>query len=913
MTIWMLSAALVLAKVSFSPSIPLTDHLWQTAQVVAFDLDQDGDLDLIGSEHSGSRVVWWLNDGEGNFGFGEEWIWEEDPSASILALGDFDDDSYLEVLVSRVHFEGPRPESLMLADWVDGEISFPQVASSLVVEEELYFNNVLHLNDDGVPDIVTLGNVYLSDPEMNYQQIEGAGWNWEAISAEVDDDEILEIFDISEDNEIIRYDLSVTEPLEVRVIAKIPDDESLKVIVFHPATKEVISFSLKDLSKDEDRAWDNKDSEWILRAHPCEGDSDTIPQVIHRKTYLGTRSPYLFLHLDEESERVVVNEFHYDGERSRFRAEYFEIVDGDQDYELVEILGADYLTYEVPPLFRDLDGDESTDLVFPFSSIPRTTGSFVDQLSWVPGNESGDWLSQNLRPISTEGLNHDFKFFGDIDGDGDNDFMTQFTEANNNLSRGIVVVWENDGAGNFERHKVLADPDNVYGSFEVIRAFDVSGAKNWLSEVPEVSNEWPEGRMDFLVSYQNRPGTWFADASPPRVRYLLQDHAGGFHFSDVEAPQFESNSAEFRLFDWDRDGKDELIAFTYELGESETQVMLAEFEGSELKEFSVVGPRLSYPKIVDLDQDGFFDLVSSNEWSFGPGSYWHRNDGSDSFLEAEVLSYSLRPMGYDLDGDGYEDYEGRYENRDTFVVPGALKEEAVSNEEPRSFRIGSFDIDGDGDLDRFYDGWVSRSSSFIQFAWDETLDIDEGKGIVTRRHQVSTGALRLGPASQETKGFGDIDGDGLPDFLYVCANRIEWFKMARTEEPASFSQWMASLGLTGHSASLDLDFDFDGRSNWEEFVFGSHPALQDRDSSSIPGVRMGDDGMEFSFLFRNDAQELGITRDHFRSRDLANWIPMGEDPTVAPVDDEYQRISYPLTPGLGREFFQTTISRPPAE
>jgi len=918
------SITLSAGEVTFSPSIPLTDHLWHTTDFVAFDLDQDGDLDLIGSEYSGSRLTWWLNDGAGNFEFGHEWMWEEDLTANVLAMGDFDEDAQLEILFSPEITEENQAEALLMADWRDGSITVPEVASSLIVEGggSFHSNHVGHLNGDGIPDFIDDGRVYLSSPDLEYVVLEGLDWglewdldlDWETIVAEVDDDEIREIFDASESNEIRRYDLSMTEPMTTRVIARIPDGESLKSIGFHPATNEILSFSSKNLREGPRLPGVEDEFEMIIRAHPSDGSIDTIPRVIRRMVRLGYRGPFLFFHLDELSQRLVVNEWFFDKDRSRLRAEYLEVIFEDQEYEIIEIIESDFITYTAPPLFRDLNGDEMTDLVLPFSSFPRAIASFVDQLSWLPGDESDNGFSEVLESISTEGLAHDLKYFGDIDGDGDNDFLTQFTEPLNSKTRGMVGFWENDGVGNFKMHKISIETDNLYGTIDVIQAVDVSGSPAWLSEVPGVSNDWPEGRMDFIVRYQDAP-----DGSPPPpngegvtfIRYLLQDSLGVFHFSDVGASEAKSPLASYRLFDWNRDGNDELLAFIRNRGSNLTQLWLAKFEGIELKDFAAVFSEVRYPHVIDLDQDGLFDLVSSDGY-FGGNPYWLRNDGSNSSPEAESLSFDIVPAGYDLDRDGYEDFRGINEDWSTFFLPGALKDGGDSNGEPRSYQRGSYDIDDDGDLDQIYHGIVDRVSSFLRFEWDETLEVTEERILRTRRHEIESGAQRLSPLKEIT-GFGDIDGDGTSDLLVVSKNRIEWFKITHAPQPEAFSQRMSEQGVTGHSAGLNLDYDFDGRSNWEEFAFGSHPAIPEQNSSALPGIRMGDNGMEFSFLFRSDAEGLGLTWNNFRSSDFKNWILMNENPLINPVESEYQRISYPLTPGLGREFFQTIISPPPAE
>ena len=903
-------------EVSFSPSIPLTDHLWGTAEVETFDLDQDGDLDLIGFEHFGSRVVWWLNDGEGNFEFGQEWLWERDPVASVLGLGDFDGDEGLEALFSSSEDKGYQPGDLILANWTPDGFSDFEVVASLDVDEGFHHSDVVHLNDDGLPDLVEGGKAYVSGLNFLYEVIDDLDYYLDSalVIAQVDDDDLSEAFDIVGDQDIYRYDFSREESVVVSRIATLPDDETLTGIGFHGVSKDILSFSRKHLT--EGQGLDLHDEEWevIVRAHLSDGNADTEGVVVYRSGYIGHRRGYLYLSTDEDSGRVLANRTIYHWEQSRQTSSFVEVVWEDGQYWVDQVLDCDYFLNEARPLFREINGDGVVDLVFPFASRPRVIVSYVDQLSWIPGREDGEWSVEGLRPISTEGLAHEFRYLGDVDGDGDNDFLTQFTEQLVEANRGMVGLWENDGSGNFSLQKIEVDPGQLFSSFSVIKALDVSGSQNWLAEVPGVSNDWPEGRMDFLVGYRSDRDLFggFGEGLS-YVRYLLQDETGKFHFCDVSASDTKSDAMGYQLMDWDRDGSDELIAFSSDSFNSGWQVRIAEFDGVELKEFSVLHPEIHYPHVIDLDQDGFFDLVSSDSYDSDYDSHWFRDTGSDTFLEAESVSFRLFPLGFDLDGDGYDDFRMFHEDGTVSMVPAARNDGEVFVGEQGSSQTGSFDLDGDGDLDRVVSESIDRYTYLRKFVWDETLKIDEGLRLETRRHQVSSGGWRWEPAYTVSRGFGDLDGDGTSDLLFVGDNRIEWFKMTRTVEPAAFSQWMASRDATGHSASPNLDYDLDGRLNWEEFVFGSDPARWDLNSSAYPGIRMGASGVEFSFLFRIDAPDLGIVRESFHSEDLLDWSLITDDPVIMSAEGSYERVSYPIAPGAAKGFYRTNVSPPVSE
>ena len=193
----------------------------------------------------------------------------------MLGLGDFDGDEGLEALFSSSEDKGYQPGDLILANWTPDGFSDFEVVASLDVDEGFHHSDVVHLNDDGLPDLVEGGKAYVSGLNFLYEVIDDQDYYLDSalVIAQVDDDDLSEAFDIVGDQDIYRYDFSREESVVVSRIATLPDDETLTGIGFHGVSKDILSFSRKHLT--EGQGLDLHDEEWevIVRAHLSNGNA----------------------------------------------------------------------------------------------------------------------------------------------------------------------------------------------------------------------------------------------------------------------------------------------------------------------------------------------------------------------------------------------------------------------------------------------------------------------------------------------------------------------------------------------------------------------------------------------------------------------------------------------------------------
>lgn len=192
--------------------------------------------------------------------------------------------------------------------------------------------------------------------------------------------------------------------------------------------------------------------------------------------------------------------------------------------------------------------------------------------------------------------------------------------------------------------------------------------------------------------------------------------------------------------------------------------------------------------VVDLDRDGFHDLLAARAGEF---SVWFRNDGQGGFVPEPLPAATAdeHPAFYlavDLDGDGVEELVGSrptgYEGERVYV--GLWRRATRTSpweHRPRAFtlpnRVGvrrlaiqtvvPFDLEGDGDLDLFFAVYGDGNSRGERY---NTVDAHDG---ADNHLLVNHGALEFTEESDERGITGtrytyvatafDFDGDGDTD------------------------------------------------------------------------------------------------------------------------------------------------------
>lgn len=111
------------------------------------------------------------------------------------------------------------------------------------------------------------------------------------------------------------------------------------------------------------------------------------------------------------------------------------------------------------------------------------------------------------------------------------------------------------------------------------------------------------------------------------------------------------------------------------------------------------------------------------------------------------------------------------------------------------------------------------------------------------------------------------------------------------------------------------DPDGDGLSNLMEFAQNINPLqaslepLSSGGTSGLP-VLKNVGGWRFEFLRRTSSSASGITYIPEWSQDLLTWSPLAGTPQVTPINSEWERVSWPVSPNTPRWFARLRVTRP---
>lgn len=326
--------------------------------------------------------------------------------------------------------------------------------------------------------------------------------------------------------------------------------------------------------------------------------------------------------LENNDSNGLIEHLIYQGDRLDIHSVTYADVDLDGDFDILGSSNAEYSA------FLWLENDNN----FEFTKHSLANGSWVnannlggnaelliakdidqdgdiDLLGAAPGdnvfsifvnNGKNDFKGQRIQEIETLAFDTGKVVSGDIDGDGDMDFTTYSGDGHN------FSWFENDGKGEFNPHL-------VHRGWKSLNAQDIN--------LVDLNND---GILDFVGKSFSRNKYWWYDISNPDEVEIneLQD----FNFTKIFSPQF---------IDFDNDGDMDFLAIsendrTFEYYENNGQ---GKFEHTTL---SVTMPEYDKTydlKVIDIDNDGDFDIVTRNTNSNKDKSvlYIFENDGTNNF------------------------------------------------------------------------------------------------------------------------------------------------------------------------------------------------------------------------------------------------------------------------------------------
>lgn len=376
---------------SFGSEIIVTTTAEGAKKVIANDIDNDGDIDIVAASENDNKIAYYKNnDGNGTFG-DEETITTNALNVQSIYLADLDKDGYIDIIsAGSKEQEGSAPS-------LNSKVSLYKNLGNLgTFEEEKIITTKAFgakhviaedLNNDGFLDVISTSK---DDNKVSwYNNIDG----------------------LTNFNNQIVISRIVREPQVV--FGKDLDGDG---------DVDIISISKEDAKI----AWyENKDGNGLF------GNQ----QIIHENVIVNPGTPAAYpVDVDNDGDNDIIASIRFN-DISTTKLVWFENIDGKGNFSTDHLIlekneNHSYFPYIIS---YDLDGDGDMDIVYQ-NADTRT-------IDWFE-NIDGKGNFGTSKRISNSGSNAFFTAT-DLDGDGDLDILTSYSD--------FKIQWfENtDGKGNF--------------------------------------------------------------------------------------------------------------------------------------------------------------------------------------------------------------------------------------------------------------------------------------------------------------------------------------------------------------------------------------------------------------------------------------------------------------------------------
>lgn len=694
--------------------------------VIPFDIDNDGDLDMISSSDT-NYIVWQENlDGQGNYG-NIHIISDQLNGITSISLADIDNDSDMDIVSSsRNVVSGSGTYGAIAWHKNIGQGNF----TSHVLIENLtgaYYAKAADMDGDGDLDIAANTN---GGNLAWFKNTNGLGNFSTPFSIASTGLALVTSFDIADadgdgDNDVVVTSSLIDQYMKAGLFINTNGQGSFGPFQLLRNEAPEINYSIRTqvLFQDLDADGDNdilfSANNRLIGLTNSGTGSYTTANTIY-STYIRDRfMDFNLKDMDDDGDLDVVGAMRkwqaYD------RVVWFEN-DSNHTYTtnhiIQEFTSDDIMSFKI----ADLDGDNIKDIV---------TGNHNDNyLVWYKNYTTIKALGKNCYDPGNVQT-------ADLDNDGDLDFVTTARYGNK-------LVWykNTDGAGSTGLQKVITFSDYCGG----YKLGDIDG----------------NGSIDIAMD-----GKWYRN-----------DGSGNFT-PNVYVDTYSDNMSQVFIEDVDNDGHNDLIAVD---NLSNGVAVIGWYKN--LDGLGNFGPRqsiqsfyFSINKIVftDIDADGDKDIIFSG----GKIGIIKNLDGAGTFNTSfeTVYSYSSGILFcVDMDGDGDKDILTHeiYVNSDYVVAwfkntNGLGSFSSYPQLASYSSLSGVFpaDMDNDGDLDLLTNERYGKNT-----LWLENLT---GLGVFGQPM-----TLIVNPESNNTNNAVDVDNDGKIDVLYSTTfsgnNAVSWFK-----------------------------------------------------------------------------------------------------------------------------------------
>jgi len=899
------------ALLEFANRIKLTDPISKIEFSEIVDMDGDGDIDIFTATDFGFQVNWWQNDGLGNF-TRQNWRTPNLLKPNVFGIGDWNGDGrqdlWLEDRDDDPTEYGKTTVTYRIAlGGVGGGFSVPSVVAAIPDDEGSYMTPLLaDLDGNGRKDIVSRGLVFMAGDNGTYLLPVALP---PSLRWDVREEIIFADYDGDGDRDILKKtngagDLYKSENLgngmfaEAEALIDLQPNKVINGITFIDLDESSIQPNLFLITEDIQASTQK------LLAYRCRSDGTLVESV---GIDLPSRDGDAYitwenLQTDDGSGRLFIARVTYLPTMRKFETELFELIHGN-GILLIQPRSKhkDMVRFSASAV-RDLDADGNSDLVLPIASIPGTSGTAADHVTWLKGDASGVFTTPARLVIPS--FNERFLVsIRDLDGDGDADILLgSELPLGGSSEAGAISLWMNRGDGiGFDKQIIVANCIQA----RVIAIDDFSNDNtSYHSAVPSLTFPIQSGRQNLIIE-SSRINPY--NGSIYRLVSIAYQGSDG-RFESASAYTIPTDSIAF-YEDWDRDGMKDLI-FRDLHGNiwwmkrnhgifSESKLIMT-LPSGDFHDPGAFG-------FIDMDLDGDLDIFARGNLFGAATSYWVERDDEGNILSIRLLPRGLRLLGFDADGDGDMDFTN--DLGDVLALGSGVTFVSIPISFPdRNGRL--FDLDGDGDLDRVISAPTDGTLGFQRLFWSENDGTNSQQGFGAEL-PIDNGVEF---AQRDQFALGDMDGDGTKDLLVVSSDTalVEWFKITNQRGPNAFQIWMMAQDLTGSSAGPRGDWDKDGRSNWEEFLYGTFAKMPDSGARALPKMENVGRGMEFVFTRRKSVSGLTLSYPLQRSKTLNHdwqpWIPATQ--RLVSLGD-YEEVRIPVTISQKAEFFRIQLPEIP--
>jgi|21_taG_2_1085346.scaffolds.fasta_scaffold00043_48 hypothetical protein len=692
--------------------------------VYAADIDGDGDNDILSASTEDSKIAWYKNDGQGNFGNQQLISLEAIGASSVFAI-DIDGDSDMDVISASI-----GDNKIAWYENLDGQGTFG--SEQIISTEANYTWSVvaMDIDGDGDKDVVSASGLIDEGKVAWYENLDGLG----SFGAQ----------------NIINPNMNGARSVYV---ADIDNDGDMDVLSASTTSRELLWYENLD-SQGQFGLKQNIDNLSFYSVKAADIDNDGDMDVLTVSTSSGNGTVAWYENLDGQgnfgTRKIIIS-----GTNNTLDV-FAADIDGDGDLDVISGLFSD----QDPAIewYENMDGSGNFG---PANQVQTSSGYatsiFVSDinndgnLDIISASEDRIGFNKNLDGNGNFGTHQWFTYnvdeprsveVADIDGDGNLDVLsTSYLDGEvawykNLYGYGVFGTQKTISQKNFGANKVVARDIDGDGDLDVVFA------------------------SDFHVAWQEN-----------------LDGNGTFGERKIIIERVSSTFFDVASEDIDGDGDRDVITVAF-IGDRINWFENLDGQGNfgpEQTVYEEFGFAPVFINVVDVNNDGKLDVVSA---SLKDGeANWFENLGGGNFGIPHLITSSYNNNidiinSVDLDGDNdldviitkrIDDKIVWFENLDGFGNFGSEKLIASNLNTPRG--IHSVDMDNDGDFDV-----ISVSYYGNMIAWYENLD---GLGNFGPQNIILANA-----GGPHTATSGDLDKDGDIDVV-VSLNRdkeIRWFK-----------------------------------------------------------------------------------------------------------------------------------------